>query len=1213
MGLSRLTRSMALLGAGIVLFLLIVSTPVSPPTDRSLSGVSSKPPAAGIASLPTIPRFRDRTLQADITFSHLQGGEHLTGLNEVIGSGACAFDYDNDGWVDLFTVNGSGQTRYYGIQHWWQLPKGNALYRNLGNGRFKEVTAEAGLKKRTWGMGCVSGDMDNDGDPELLLTNLGPNLLYRNNGDGTFTDITKESGITGEEWSTSAALADYDGDGLLDIYVANYLGYRKGAHTFEASGQFSSDMPPLFDATLYVGQGNRLYRNRGNLKFQDVTGEAGVENASGRSLSAIWLDVNDDQAPDLFVANDKGFPNVLFINEGGARFREAGAQYHINDARGSRSVSIGDIDNDGDSDLLLSTPAMRPSLVLMKEPTTPGMGADKTEQTWVFRDRARALGVGNEEFIEFSGWSIGTYDFNNDGWLDLFLVNGLPLPDPDSARLPQGQIKQLWLNQGGKIFRQVSNQAGSALGDRFSARGAAFADFDNDGDIDAYVNHNNDLGQLLMNESPPSHWLGIQLVGGRSNRDAIGARVWLQTKKGTQYRAVTSSNGFLSDSDRRVHFGLGREENISTLRVRWPDGSEDSYKNIPADRYIKITQGHRKVSEIAVARPTEVARKALRLRIGTTRPQHRVQYLRWQVRTVGIAQALPELEVAIRDADVKVRQEVIALLAKHKHARGLKLLIEALADDQTDVRLAAVEALQAYEAEESARWLLRAFADPDAKVRAAVADAFGFFFREEEAMIHRKYLALPYLIRMLEDDDPRARIAASRGLGDAERYRGVDPLIELLNDSIAEVRAQAARALGLLRERKAIPPLLALLQDPKQLPIVRAHVLIALKRLDYEKTDQLLREQLGVGDEVSDTRTALAGLETLVIILKDETDGVVINRTQIVQMINTWLEKTQELTTSHTPKLAPRIVEALALSRSRSAIDSLKFFAQHDEPTVRANAYGALIDLDLQNRSALAITALRDPSFEVRRTILDILTKTDIAIPVSALLEALKQPQTRLDAIAVLARYAEDGQVGQHLFGLAANPDETIEIRSAALEIMSATESHRPPLSSDLFMDEDPRIRAVALKYWAGNLSQHSPGEIPDRLSHGLADGARSVRYTAVEILANRHEAWAERALKRLMLDDSTEIGLRRKIVDALAARGDSWALSNLTRLARLRHDPLSKVALIRLADLSDAKTDDFMQSLLLHPNEEDDIRLLAARSLYPRHPKAVLAVLTGT
>ena len=272
---------------------------------------------------PASPVFRDATLSSGLHFIHWQGGQKLEGLDETTGSGACVLDYDNDGWMDLFLVNGSGQSHFYRRTQWWQKPVSSALYRNESDGTFQEVTEGAGLRQTRWGMGCVTGDLDNDGDSDLFLTTLGQNVLYRNNGDGTFTEVTTASGIQGEGWSTSAVLADYDQDGLLDIYVVNYLSYPKGAHTFERDSGFQASARPSFDPTLFNSLPNQLYHNRGGLVFEEVAQSAGVEDASGRGLAALWLDVNQDGYPDLVVSNDKGFPNSLFINLQNGRFQPA--------------------------------------------------------------------------------------------------------------------------------------------------------------------------------------------------------------------------------------------------------------------------------------------------------------------------------------------------------------------------------------------------------------------------------------------------------------------------------------------------------------------------------------------------------------------------------------------------------------------------------------------------------------------------------------------------------------------------------------------------------------------------------------------------------------------------------------------------------------------------------------------------------------------------
>ena len=334
-----------------------------------------------------------------------------------------------------------------------------------------------------------------------------------------------------------------------------------------------------FDSSLYDAQANRLYRNLGNLKFEDVTRAAGVANAGGRGLGAIWFDANMDNLPDLFIVNDKGAsPNTLYINQGDGGFKEPDMAMHVNTALGHMGIGAGDIDNDGDLDLVVGSDNKHSHLLLVNGSTPAPMKAHIISQVGQFSELARPLGMGDEQSIGYAGWSPGLYDFNNDGWLDLFMANGLIAPDPDANKVPVGQAKQLWINQGKGVFHEVSEQVGDALQDKQSARGAAFADFDNDGDIDVYVSHNNDLGQLLINDTPQSHWLGVILEGRIDNRDAIGAKVWLHTDMGTQLRVVASGNGFLSDSDKRLHFGLGDDEVIHSIEVQWPSGTKSTYK-----------------------------------------------------------------------------------------------------------------------------------------------------------------------------------------------------------------------------------------------------------------------------------------------------------------------------------------------------------------------------------------------------------------------------------------------------------------------------------------------------------------------------------------------------------------------------------------------------------------------------------------------------------
>lgn len=297
----------------------------------------------------------DATAESGMTFAHVQSGMTLTSLNEVIGSGACVADYDRDGFPDIYAVNGSGFAHYYGKRWWWSDPPGNALYRNKGDGTFEDVASGAGVARQGWGMGCAFGDYDNDGYPDLYVTNYGANVLYHNNGDGTFADVTDHARAGDKRWGTSAVWFDYDNDGDLDFYVVNYVVFDKGMTPGEPNSAFKAIQPFLMDSSLFDGEGNVLFRNNGGGTFTDVTAAAGVANSAGRSMGAVAFDYDNDGDQDLYIAND-GSRNILFRNNGDGTFTDVGGALGVDSPLSGMGVSAGDYDNDGDMDIFFTCP-----------------------------------------------------------------------------------------------------------------------------------------------------------------------------------------------------------------------------------------------------------------------------------------------------------------------------------------------------------------------------------------------------------------------------------------------------------------------------------------------------------------------------------------------------------------------------------------------------------------------------------------------------------------------------------------------------------------------------------------------------------------------------------------------------------------------------------------------------------------------------------------
>lgn len=541
---------------------------------------------ATLNAVETTPHFTEQTQRAGIHFKHTNGASKEKYLPETMGSGGLFFDYNNDGYLDIYLVNGGtiSTTR----QDTYRNPKqANVLYRNRGDGTFVDATVAAGLQQNSgYGMGCLSADYDNDGDADLYLTNFGRNQLYRNNGDGTFTDATSYAGVGDGSWSVSATFGDYNLDGYLDLYVANYLDYRpETAHACFLEGVHIYCGPHE-----YPGVRDTLYRNNGDGTFTDVTARAGLHNA-GKGLGALFTDDNNDGYPDIFVAND-AVPDFLYRNNGDGTFTDiavtAGVAYNSEGrATASMGIANGDYDNDGRADIFITNFSLEINSLFHND--GDGFYTMTTFETGLADPSFSQLGFGTQ-FL----------DADNDGTLELFVANG-HVWDNVSEITPSLSYKQRCQIFGrtdtGK-FRDLSETAGSFFKRAIVARGVAVGDYNNDGAPDVLVTACAESPVLLRNESQAAprknSWVKIRLVGIESNRDGIGAKVWLHTDQTTQFREVTCGGSYASDSDHHLLFGIGTQETLQSIKVGWLSGHlqtiDFSKTESPINDVIHITE-----------------------------------------------------------------------------------------------------------------------------------------------------------------------------------------------------------------------------------------------------------------------------------------------------------------------------------------------------------------------------------------------------------------------------------------------------------------------------------------------------------------------------------------------------------------------------------------------------------------------------------------------
>ena len=585
-GKIRLSKEIKRVGETLLWMLLFLGSALENP----LLAQGMVAPARNFKNLPKIKadilvpkiQFEDIAPKAGLTALHVTGGEtEKKYIIEMTGSGLALIDYDNDGWQDIFLVNGTTLEGF---------PKGqeptNHLYHNNQNGTFSDVTVQAGLVRSGWGQGVCVGDFDNDGYDDLFVTYYGQNVLYRNEGGEKFVDVTEKAGLLNKKprWATGCAFLDYDKDGKLDLFVANYVDFDLSKTPVRGANEFCQwkGIPVMCGPRGLPTETNSLYQNNGDGTFTDVSERSGIGKPQGiYGFTPLVSDFDNDGWPDIYVSCDST-PSLLYRNNRDGTFTDigliSGASFNEDgQEQAGMGVAAGDFNRDGFLDIFKTN-------FIDDVPNLYRNNADGT-----FEDISTKAGLANNS--RFLGWGCGFFDFDHDGWREIYIVTGHVYPEGATPESPLKQSRLLYYNLHNGTFLDVSSQAGPGIKTPRCSRGSAVGDLDNDGALEIVVNNMNDTPSLLKNYGDKKNWILFKLVGRQSNRNGIGARVTLTTGVQKQMDEVRSGGSFISQNDLRLHFGLGDATLVDRTEVLWPSGKKEIFENLKANQIVVLTEG----------------------------------------------------------------------------------------------------------------------------------------------------------------------------------------------------------------------------------------------------------------------------------------------------------------------------------------------------------------------------------------------------------------------------------------------------------------------------------------------------------------------------------------------------------------------------------------------------------------------------------------------
>ncbi len=869
--------------------------------------------------------LRDTTFRWQILPTHRQTSKMISAATDTLGSGVCTIDINRDGWLDIIFVGGSGHTRFYGAKSWWHQSQGNRLFINHNGRYFSDQTEKFGLKSHFHGMGCGVADLDQDNWPDLILTGVGGNLVYKNSLGTQFIDITDKTGINSEEWSTNASIGDFNNDGLPDIYITNYIQFKKGQKTFEFQKGFMSSSPS-FNPALYDSLPNKLYLNKGNFQFVDITDSVGVSNKLGRSLGAKWVDINADGWSDLFVLNDSESPNQVFINQSGKKFERASAPFNLLEVTGGRDASFFHYNSDSVID----------TLITRKRGEQPIFFTSNSESESV-DDSSWRLDIAHINNFNKSLWGQVASDFNNDGYIDFYLAAGANTPDIDSPYVPQGQNNLLLSGSKGK-FTPMSLQSSEPY--PMSSRGAISVDLDNDGALDLLVSNNNNTLQIFQNQTRKGNWIGFDLTTENLGDYFSGATITVITQQKEFQHLHSQNTGYLSQGDYRVHIGLGDINNIEKVIIKWPSGSESVFEGITPNHYYSVDKKNNLMRPINFGHSTNslIDRQISQL---NAEEKIRLATLLIQLKSPDAIFQLFELwEISEQD----LKTEILKKVRDNWDPKFTWLIKDALTNDTSDeLKLYALNIVKRVELESSVYWLIPLLSDKNEELQCETANVLRFFFDEEEAITHRKYLAVSPLIKTLEHS-PKVAICAANALAAAEHKRATLPLLRLAKTHQDEsVKSAAIRALGLIRDSRAYQHVINVLENLESYSATEiTEALIASKRLSTNERDEVLNNLFTI-DEFDDSDIDIKKAKTLALLLSKQEDSVF-----STNHINNYVKDTIEnnkLDLNNTPHVAT-ILQIIRSAKLAKYLPKVRALTTHPVDSIRVEALVTMLSLE---------------------------------------------------------------------------------------------------------------------------------------------------------------------------------------------------------------------------------------------------------------------------